>query len=739
MKRKDVTTYTRSHEERDPNPDVGIGSPARPVAGEPFQAVMERRFDRRKFLRSTAAGAGALTAGSLFNLLPEKAVAAGQDGLTFTPLPGSDADDVLVATGYKSEILLRWGDSLFVGTPDLDTTHLDDETMSDLFSARAAERQARQFGYNCDWLDFFPLPNPNSNNSNHGLLAVNHEFTTNELMYAGFPSFSELNSSDPGVKAAAQAKVKDLVLNKGTAAVDLAAHGLSVVEIRNHPGRGPRSGWSFSRTSSYNRRITGKTPMELTGPAAGDDLLKTSDDATGTEVLGTLNNCAGGKTPWGTILTCEENFDQYFGNADALAPGKAADFHTRIPLPGGQSSRGWECAYDRFDVEKEPNEAFRFGWVVEIDPYDPTFKPKKRTAVGRYKHEGATSILAADKRVVVYSGDDARFEYVYKFVSDGKYKPNDRDSNLDLLNHGTLYAAKFNDDGSGKWLALDIGNPVLSAEFASQAEVLIAARRAADLLGATPMDRPEDIEPNQKNGKVYIALTNNTRRTDTGLRSAQGRMVSSAANAANPRAGDDIDGTGSDFDGNPTGHIVEITEDGNDNAATTFSWEIFVLCGNPLDPTANAQFITNSADLLNLPLHPRDTYFAGFGDPTKISPLGSPDNLAIDRRGNLWVSTDGQKADLELPAPINDGVYAVPTVGPDRGFLRQFMSGPVGAEMASLTLNPNDTALFVDVQHPGEGGTLDSPVSDWPDKGGLPPRPSTVVVSKTKGKVTIGS
>jgi len=737
MKLTDEKRYTRADAEQDPRADVEIGTAARPAAGEPFQAIMKRRFDRRNFLKSTAAGVAA--ASPLLSLLPEKAEAAGVDGLRFTPVQGSAADDVVVSPGYGYEVLLRWGDSLFTDTRDLDTASLPDPENSDLFSPGAAGRQARQFGYNCDWLDFFPLPGPFSNNPNRGLLAVNHEFTTNELMYAGWPSFGELFSDDPAEREAALAKIRELVETYDTGAIDRAAHGLSIVEIRRGPVRGPFGGWSVEKASRFNRRITGETLMEITGPAAGDDLLKTSADPTGTRVYGTLNNCAGGKTPWGSILTCEENFDQYFGNADNLTGEKAAEFHTRIPLPGGQSQRGWEFGDPRFDVANEPNEAFRFGWVVEIDPYNPDFTPKKRTAVGRYKHEGAASILARDGRVVIYSGDDARFEYVYKFVSDGQFNPNDRQANFNLLDNGTLYAAKFNDDGTGEWLALDINDPVLAAEFNSQAEVLINARRAADLLGATPMDRPEDIEPSQKTGKVYIALTNNTRRTGEAERQQQGRTVSAVADAANPRAGTDVGGSGSDFTGNPTGHIVEITEDGGDNGATTFSWEIFVLCGNPLDPTAGARFITNAADLADLPLNPRDTYFAGFADPTKISPIGAPDNLIVDRRGNLWISTDGQRADLELPSPINDGVYAVPTEGPDRGFLRQLVSGPVGAEMASLTLNPNDTALFIDVQHPGEGGTLASPVSDWPDKGGLPPRPSVIVVSKTSRSPIIGS
>jgi len=367
---------------------------------------------------------------------------------------------------------------------------------------------------------------------------------------------------------------------------------------------------------------------------------------------------------------------------------------------------------------------FRFGWVVEIDPYDPDSTPKKRTALGRFKHEGATTALAPGGQVVVYSGDDARFEYVFKFVSAGRFNPHGRRrANADLLDNGTLYVAKFNEDGSGEWLPLVFGEgPLTPANgFNSQAEVLINARRAGDILGATPMDRPEDIEPSPETGKVYVTLTNNSRRTG-GTRDANGREVSAEPDEMNPRSP------------NLTGHIIELTETGGDAAATTFSWEIFILCGNPNNP--DGQFFTT---LPEAPIGVDDTYFAGFADANALSPIGSPDNLAFDRRGNLWIATDGQFGDLGLPAPINDGLYAVPTEGEDRGFLRQFLSSVKGSEVCGPEFNPNFTTVFINVQHPGEGGTLDNPVSDWPDRNGLPPRPSVVAVIKTEGSPIIGS
>lgn len=566
-------------------------------------------------------------------------------------------------------MLIRWGDPLASNAPAF---RLD---------AQSAAAQAEQFGYNCDFVGFFPLPRWGRRVLTMGLLAVNHEYTNPELM---FPGYVVGNPTREQVD------------------IELAAHGVSIVEVRRRgrgsvpfvPG-GEAAGvsWACVVGSAYNRRITAETPVEITGPARGHAWLRTAEDPDGVTVRGTLNNCAGGKMPWGTLLTCEENFHQYFANLDALAaddPRKAA--HERYGLPAGATERRWELYHARFDLAQEPNEPFRFGWVVEIDPYDPSFTPKKRTALGRFKHEGATVVVNADGRVVVYSGDDERFEYIYKFVSAGQFDPRSREANFRLLDEGTLYVAKFNDDGTGEWLPLVHGEGPLTAEngFASQADVLVETRRAADLLGATKMDRPEDIEVNPVNGKVYCVLTNNTRR--------QPNQV----NAANPRPN------------NKHGHIIELTEDGNDYAATTFAWEIFMLCGDPANPEDR-------------------TYFAGF-DPSLVSPISSPDNITFDREGNLWIATDGQPGTFQK----NDGIFVVPVEGPERGYLRQFLSGPRGAEICGPEFTPSATALFCAVQHPGEGCSLAQPVSTWPD-GGIPPRPSVVVVTGERGRPRIGS
>lgn len=328
---------------------------------------------------------------------------------------------------------------------------------------------------------------------------------------------------------------------------ELAAHGGSVVEVR----RGADGSWSVLRSAPFNRRVTGETLCLITGPAAGHEWLRTREDPTGTRVRGTLNNCAGGKTLWGTVLTCEENFHVYFANAGSLAPDDPRTrVHARYGIPRGASPRRWEIHHKRFDVSQEPNEPFRFGWVVEVDPSDPTSVPRKRTALGRFRHEGATVVVSRDGQVVVYSGDDDRFEYVYKFVSRERYRPGDRSQNLTLLDEGTLFVARFHPDGTGAWLPLVFGSGPLTPEngFHSQAEVLLNTRGAADSLGPTKMDRPEDIEANPVTVAVYVVCTNNTQRTPEQV------------DAANPRPR------------NRHGHVLEIFEEGGDHAATQFRW-----------------------------------------------------------------------------------------------------------------------------------------------------------------------
>lgn len=638
-----------------------------------FGEVLEQRFERRallgglmKSIPATALLATAAPAAAA-EAAPEAAAAASpapqakrETRLQFQAIKASTQDAIQASPGYKTALLLKWGDPLFNDSPAFDPM------------AQTAAAQAKQFGYNNDWMGYFPLPAHDVTNPRHGLLAVNHEYTNPELMFRTYGGFAN--------QTAEQTEV------------ELQAHGLTVVEVM----RNSKGDWSYVVGSRYNRRVTATTPTELTGPAAGSDWLKTSADPTGRRVLGTLNNCAGGQTPWGTILSGEENFHQYFSNAGRVTNARAKAINAIYGMPEGNGEYPWARHVDRFDMSKEPNEANRFGWIVEFDPYQPQSVVRKRTALGRMRHEGCTIQVAQNGQIVAYTGDDERFQFAYKYVSKGKYNAFDRLANDTLLDEGTLYAAKFNADGTGEWLPLVFGQGPLTAAngFSNQADVLVNTRGAAALLGATKMDRPEDIETNPVNGKVFIALTNNTRRTDRDK------------DAANPRAN------------NRWGHIIELTEDNGDHTATKFFWEIFILCGDPAQTS-------------------QGTFFAGY-DPKQVSAIACPDNITFDSKGNLWIATDGQPGALG----VNDGIFAVPTDGVERGFVRQLMSGVNGAETASLVFNSDDTALFVTVQHPGEGGrwTLNEAdlVSKWPDGRG-PNKPGVVVVTKSEGNPVVGS
>ncbi|HEY0707863.1 MAG TPA: PhoX family phosphatase [Polyangia bacterium] len=653
-----------------------------------FGKIVAQRMERRAFLKGAGLGTGALAVPALLSAKPAQAGSDPGKRLSFTAIAPTDVDSVVVPAGYTSSVVIAWGDPLLPGAAAFDV------------NAQTAAKQASQFGFNCDFVTQLPLPawcealasgpvavrglgrwllgtqfeKLRHHASPTALLWVNHEYSGEEDMLPGYISATP---------------------TKEQADIGLAAHGGSVVLIREKA-----TGWGYDKHSPFNRRITGETPIAITGPLAGHPLVQTAEDPAGRTVKGMLNNCGGGMTPWGTVLTAEENFDQYFGGRTKLTaanPAKAA-LYGRLPAQGGESERKWERHHPRFDVSLHPNEYARFGYVVEIDPYDPTSIPKKRTALGRFKHEAAVPTLAADDRVVLYSGDDARFEYAYKFITKKAFNPWDRQGNLELLDEGTLYVAKFNADGTGVWLPLVHGTGPLTATngFPSQAEVIVNTRGAADKLGATKMDRPEDIEVSPATGKVYIALTNNSARTTVAGDTGEA--------AANPRLN------------NRWGHVVEITEDDGDNASLGFRWEIFLLAGDPA--------LTQG------------TYFAGF-DPSRVSPISCPDNLDFDEVGNLWIATDGAPNTPGFSAR-NDGIFAVPTEGSDRGHLRQFLSGPKGCEVAALRLSTDNRTLFASIQHPGEGGGLPNPQSSWPDGTNLPPRPAVVAVKSLKNR-KIGS
>lgn len=670
--------------------------------GDYFGDVLSRRVSRRRAIKAgivLSAGAATASAG-VAAAAPSEQLAS---PLPFQSIPLDNTDQISLAPGYTYDRILSWGDPLFAGVPTFN------------FDRQSPALQDLQAGYNCDFLAFFPLP-AGSANPNEGLLWINHEYTDETLMFREYRPLVAADTGQPGSTGRAAAGTNPQPTSeqaasgvvppstpppvpspptKDQADIGILAHGASIVHVRrNAAGR-----WEYVLDSRYNRRITGTTPMRLSGPAAGDPYMKTSYDTNGTAVLGMFNNCGGGWTPWGTVLSAEENFNQYFANRNALGgtdPRQPA--LARYGIPGGESERGWEFHHDRFDVSKEPNEPNRFGWIVEVDPYDPQFVPVKRTALGRMKHEAAAGILAPNGRWVSYTGDDERFEYLFKFVSSKAYIPGNKRHNLTLLDEGTLYAARFNDDGTGTWLPLVYGSgPLTQANgFFSQADVLIRCRQAGDALGATKMDRPEDVEVNAANRKVYMVCTFNEQR---------GTANRPGADAANPRAQ------------NYNGHIVEITEDRNDHAGTTFRWEMFLQAGDPADPT---------------------TYFAGF-PKDQVAGVSAPDNIAFDSRGNLWIATDGQirrdafRGPGVEPKPSTDSVYAVPTVGPFRGQVKRLVNGVPGGEIASLAFNPNSTTLFLSIQHPGEGGTVAEPISHFPDGGDLIPRPTVIAVRRQDG------
>jgi secreted PhoX family phosphatase len=459
--------------------------------------------------------------------------------------------------------------------------------------------------------------------------------------------------------------------------------------------------------------------MEICGPARGHELMRTHADPSGTRVLGTFANCSAGRTPWGTYLTSEENVDDFFGgarSAHANEPGAWIDAMRRFTFREN-SVYGWNLQDPRFDLRHEPNEALRFGWMVEIDPHDPESIPRKRTALGRFQHEGAGSIVGKTGHVAAYMGDDEKFEYVYKFVTRDRFDPKNPAANRDLLDHGTLYAARFNADGTGDWLPLvqDANGPLNpGAGFASQGDVVIKPRAAADLLGATPMDRPEDVDPSPLTGRIYVACTKSEDRgvagADTRL---NGRAPDTSVNAGNPRPD------------NRSGHIIEITEAGDDATATRFRWEVFLLAGNP----ATGRYIVDSRELAAGSLRADDTYFAGYPDRAQLTEVHCPDNLGIDPQGRLWIVTDTD--DHRHP---NNGCYVVPVSGPERGLLRQLASGPVGCELCGCEFTPDGRTMFLSVQHPGEGGSIEKPRSHWPDGNGLPARAALLAIEREDGK-----
>jgi hypothetical protein len=646
--------------------------PTNPNLDRTIGDVINARYGRRDILRGML---GVTATTSLFGtsalIAPSQANAAAHGSrYAFDELTWGNDENHHVADGYDAQVLLRWGDPITADAPEFDVMN------------QTAAAQLKQFGYNNDYVGFVSLNDDNS----RGLLCVNHEYTNEEVMFPG------LGRQDNAQFSGMTPELID---------IEMAAHGGSVVEI----AKDAAGAWQVVRDGKMNRRITPlDTAMTLDGPAAGHKRLQTNDDPTGTKVIGTLNNCAGGLTPWGTWLMAEENFHGYFWTDNLDAEGKPviaedgpeAASYKRYGVPGMWYN--WGQNHARFNVDQEPHAPNKFGWVVEVDPMDPTSTPVKHTALGRFRHEGAETTVASDGRLVIYMGDDNRFDYQYKYVSGGKVSE-DRAANAELMRDGTLYVARFDEDGTIEWMPLVHGTGPLTAQngFNDQGDVMIDTRIAADLLGATPMDRPEDAQP-RGDGTAYIMLTNNSRREADNL------------NAANPRPQSNF------------GHIIEIKEDGGNHAATKGTWSILVKCGDPSLADVGAQWNPETSE---------NGWF------------GSPDNCAFDADGRLWISTD-QGSSWDKTGK-SDGLYTLETEGEARGTSKLFFRCPVGGEMCGPYFTDDGETLFVAVQHPGTDGTknlagferdstFEDPATRWPDfDPAMPPRPAVVVITKQGG------
>jgi secreted PhoX family phosphatase len=625
------------------------------LSGNPhLQDLIELRMQRRSFLGgSVALAATGFFGGSAVASSPTVATPGLPPRLGFTEVPPSTADDIVVPAGYTWHALAPWGTPLLPGAP-----------MFREDASNTAADQALQVGFNHDGMHYFPLP---KFGNSRGLLVLNHEYSDASQIYSAAQGPAITND------AAGREKV----------AKALAAHGVSVIAIaKNSSGQ-----WDVVQDEWYNRRITGTTPMDFSGPvAATHPMLQSSITPA---PIGTLNNCANGYTPWGTYLACEENWNGYFGTDDTTWTPSSLEARYGVSRAG--FGYNWHKAEPRFDLAKNRAELNHFGWVVEIDPFDPASSPVKRTALGRIKHEGAT-VTESKGRVVVYSGDDENGDYLYKFVGNAPWR-NLRALGRSPLDHGTLYVAQFSEDGSGKWLPLvhGAGPLTLGNGWLDQADVLIRTRQAADAVGATRLHRPEWVTVHPHTGEVFVTLTNGS-----------GNNAAVNSNRAT----------------NPYGHIVRFSESRTDD--TAFTWDIFLLGGD-------------SQYDLTVP-----------GD----QPLfGSPDGLWVDQSGVLWIQTDisnssQNRADRGYDRIGNNAMLAAV---PETGEVRRFLTGPRGCEITGISMTPDHRTMFINIQHPGESTTFwnsqfgtpstsnPAAVSSWPYGNGRRPRPATVVVQRLDG------
>lgn len=590
----------------------------------------------------------------------------------FMPVSAGRLDSVRVPAGYSATPFVPWGTPINGTTP----AFKGDATNS-------AVEQSLQVGSHHDGMHFFPIDSPGGGSSSkEGLLVMNHEYVDPNILHYRGPTLAATRPVDEVLK-------------------EMEAHGVSVLHVAED-GSGQ---WNLVPNSMYSRRITGTSVMDIRGPARGSRKLTTPFSPAGEQTRGTLNNCSHGVTPWNTYLAAEENWAGYFVNRDQTLPRE----QSRYGVSTSNSRYRWETAdaadniYRRFDAassgrsasEDFRNEPNHFGWIVELDPFNPNSVPQKRTALGRFAHEGVIfAPVVEGQPVVCYSGDDSRNEYIYKFVSAATYHKASAGGHL--LDSGTLYAARFSAEGSGEWLPLDIANAEFIAKakaagvtFADQADVLVNARLAADVVGATKMDRPEWGAVHPQTGEVYFTLTNNADRAPENV------------DAANPRAR------------NPYGHIIRWQEQGTAHAGVKFTWDIFLFGG----PTGTRTQASSNVTL------------------DETNHFASPDGLWFDSRGLLWIQTD-MSGDQLADEPF--GHNQMLATDPETRELRRFLVGPIDCEITGVVSTPDLKTLFVNIQHPGEQSLPGQFTSNWPHGNNARPRSATVVIRKDDGGV-IGS
>jgi len=671
------------------------------MASPHFQDILNERLSRRGLLQGGAAVGLLSLAGPAF--------AAKDAAPNFKPVAANTHDQVSVPEGYEARVLVSWGDPLF-------------ESVTAPFDRKTSDRadQEVRFGFNNDMLALFAAqwsfpktPDPKGDY----ILCANNEYFDQPLMYGD--------------------RVLTFEGSRDSCEAAYASMGVSIVRLKTTGGA-----WSVVKDAApgpaaINRRVTPFSPVLFSGPAKDHPWIKAAGGkanelqkvapAEGAYAIGTLANCAGGWTPWGTYLTSEENFNTYM-----LTSAKVKNPEARQAQDADIFGYSLSDVFRRpgqpaqLDLSQSPHAAALYGWVVEIDPHDPSWIPRKRTAMGRRKGECATSALTKDGRVAIYAGDDEKGQFLYKFVSSARFNPKDRMANRELLDSGTLYAAQFLADGKGKWLKLDVAgvNAALKAQeveaelfIADEADLMVRARVAAAALGATPMDRPEDVECPvdahfDSKGVVLMVCTNNS--------------DARAAVPGNPRRGQGIEP-------NVTGHILRLDETSQDAGAVTFKWDVFALAGDP----SGADVKADGKDKA-----PASAWL-GKAPSFKGDRFACPDNIAFDGMGRVFIATDGSPAVFR---DCNDGVMVTSVSAKAPRLVQRFLTGPVGCEICGPLVGPDARTFFCAIQHPGEAdsagkhfgsalvtGEMQRPPSSWPAGGESWPRPSVIYVTRKDG------